>query len=321
MPVMQAEQVRPAWREGAAWDLAPEVASHWTAPVAVRGLCWINGWRHHCLAGKRRGFGRIGSGVNLQTAAAGRAGPPPVRWLLTEPARSALDLAGLALTAAWLARSPHGDGHAVLVLPGLLVGDMSTMVLRRFLRGLGYDVQRWELGRNVGPTAEVVARLPSALERLAERAGPVSVIGWSLGGVYARGLAHRHPDLVRQIITLGSPFAIRDGRQSRAHRAFEFERRAHQYPVPFDIPAPRLSEPVPVPSTAVYSRRDGIVDWRACIDPAGALRQNIEVRCSHLGFGHDAATLWVVADRLALATGQWVPFTPPRALRRLYPDH
>jgi pimeloyl-ACP methyl ester carboxylesterase len=244
-----------------------------------------------------------------------------VRRLLTEPARSALDLAGLGLSAAWLAGAPHGDGHAVLVLPGLLAGDMSTMVLRMFLRGLGYQVHGWDLGRNVGPTAEVVARLPGALEKLAGRAGPVSVIGWSLGGVYARGLARRHPGLVRQIITLGSPFSIRDARQSRAYWAFEFERRAHQYPVPTDIPAPRLSEPVPVPATAVYSRRDGIVDWRACIDLAGPLRQNIEVRCGHLGFGHDPATLWVVADRLALAAGQWVPFTPPRALRRLYPGH
>jgi hypothetical protein len=102
--------------------------------------------------------------VNPQTSAAGRLGPPPLRRLLTEPARSALDLAGLGLSAAWLAGAPHGDGHAVLVLPGLLAGDMSTMVLRMFLRGLGYQVHGWDLGRNVGPTAEVVARLPGALE-------------------------------------------------------------------------------------------------------------------------------------------------------------
>jgi hypothetical protein len=131
-------------------------------------------------------------------------------------------------------------------------------------------------------------------------------------------LARRHPDLVRQVITLGSPFAMRDLRQSRAARTFE--RGAHQYAVPIDIPAAGLSQPVPVPATAVYSRRDGIVDWRACIDPPGPGRQNVEVRCSHLGFGHDATTLWVVADRLALPAGEWAPFEPPRALRPLYPD-
>jgi hypothetical protein len=75
-----------------------------------------------------------------------------------------------------------------------------------------------------------------------------------------------------------------------------------------------------VPATAVYSRRDGIVDWRGCIDPPGVSRQNIEVRCGHLGFGPDPATLWVIADRLAQPAGEWAPFAPPRLLRRLYPD-
>jgi pimeloyl-ACP methyl ester carboxylesterase len=251
--------------------------------------------------------------------AAGNAGPPPVRWLLTEPARSALGLARAGLAAPWLARAPRGDGHPVLILPGLLAGDASTTLLRGFLLNLGYQPERWGLGRNVGPTAEVVAGLPRALAKLARQAGgPVSVIGWSLGGIYARYLAHRNTELVRQIITLGSPFAMRDPRQSRA--SWTFERHAHEHAVHFDIRAAELSAPVPVPATSVYSRRDGIVDWRGCIDPPGPRRQNIEVRCSHLGFGHDAATLWVIADRLALPAGEWTPFTPPRLLRLLYPD-
>jgi pimeloyl-ACP methyl ester carboxylesterase len=259
------------------------------------------------------------AGSAATRAGAGRLGPPPVGWLLTEPARSALDLAGVGLAAPWLAWAPRGDGHPVLVLPGLLAGDVSTTVLRGFVLGLGYQVQGWGLGRNVGPTSGVVAGLPQALEKLARRAGaPVSVIGWSLGGIYARELARRRPDLVRQVITLGSPFAIRDRRQSRASRTFD--RHAHRHAAHFDIPAAGLSTPVPVPSTAVYSRHDGIVDWRGCIDPPGPQRQNVEVRCSHLGFGHDAATLWVVADRLALPAGEWTPFAPPRMLRLLYPD-
>ena len=240
-------------------------------------------------------------------------------WLLTEPARSAMDLAGAWLAAPWLACAPRGDGHQVLVLPGLLAGDASTAVLRLFLQGLGYRTHGWGLGRNVGPTAGVMAGLPLALEKLALRAGsPVSVIGWSIGGIYARELARRHPALVRQVITLGSPFAIRDRRQSRASAAFE--RHAHEHAAHFDMPPAGISVPVPVPSTAIYSRRDGIVDWRCCIDPPGPQRQNIEVRCSHLGFGHDAATLWAVADRLALPAGEWTRFTPPRMLRLAYPE-
>jgi len=259
------------------------------------------------------------AGTAATRTRAGRLGPPPVGWLLTEPARSALDLAGAGLAAPWLAWAPRGDGHPVLVLPGLLAGDVSTTVLRGFLLSLGHQTQGWGLGRNVGPTAEVVAGLPQALEKLARQVGgPVSVIGWSLGGIYARVLARRRPGLVRQVITLGSPFAMRDRRQSRANRTFE--RYAHQHAEHFDIPAAEFSAPLPVPSTAVYSRRDGIVDWRGCIDPPGPQRQNIEVRCSHLGFGHDAATLWAVADRLALPAGEWTPFTPPRRLRLLYPD-
>jgi pimeloyl-ACP methyl ester carboxylesterase len=266
---------------------------------------------------------RTTSGVNPDGRAAtppraGTYGPPAVLWLLTEPARSALDLAGAGLAAPWLACAPRGDGHPVLVLPGLLAGDVSTTLLRGFLLSLGYQTHGWGLGRNVGPTADVVAGLPQALEKLALRVGgPISVIGWSLGGIYARELARRRPELVRQVITLGSPFAIRDRRQSRANRTFE--RHAHKHAEHFDIPSAVLSAPVQVPATAVYSRRDGVVDWRGCIDSPGPRRQNIEVRCSHLGFGHDAATLWVVADRLAAPAGQWTPFTPPRMLRLLYP--
>lgn len=245
-------------------------------------------------------------------------GPPTVSLLLTEPARAALDLARLGLRTPWLARAPRGDGHPVLVLPGLLAGDMSTAVLRRFLRGLGYQAQGWDLGRNVGPTAEVIAELPRALDAAARRAGrSVSVIGWSLGGIYARQLARRHPDQVRQVITLGSPFAMRDRSQSHAHRTWE--RHTHLHAPAADIPAAELAAPVPVPSSAIYSRRDGIVDWRACVDAPGPQRENIEVRCSHLGFGHDAATLWAIADRLALPAGRWMPFTPPKPLRPLYP--
>jgi pimeloyl-ACP methyl ester carboxylesterase len=241
-----------------------------------------------------------------------------MRLLLTEPARGLADLAALPLAAPFLSFAPRGDGHGVLVLPGLLASDNSTLLLRRFLRMLGYQVSGWSLGRNVGPTDEVLDGLPARLSGLAGQAGgPVSVIGWSLGGIYARELARQRPALVRQVITLGSPFALADGRQSHADRAYQRHSAQHasaRVPSREDV-----GRPIDVPSTAVYSRRDGIVAWQACIEPETGLHRNVEVRCAHLGFGVDPATLWLIADRLAAPAGQAREFRPPAALRSLYP--
>src|SRR5215472_11827188 len=137
---------------------------------------------------------------------AGQVSAPSVGLLLSEPVRGLAGFAAMPL-AAWLMSAPRGDGHGVLVLPGLLASDVSTALLRRFVRRLGYDVRGWSLGRNRGPTDEVLDELPRRLSALAERTGqPVSLIGWSLGGIYARELARRYPAQVRQVITLGSPF-------------------------------------------------------------------------------------------------------------------
>ena len=161
-------------------------------------------------------------------ADAGLAQGPSMSLLLTEPARSLADLVTLPLAAPWLARAPRGDGHGVLVLPGLLASDSSTALLRRFLRLLGYDVRGWRLGRNLGPTGEVLDGLPARLGELASlTGGPVSVIGWSLGGIYARELARQRPGEVRRVITLGSPFALTDARQSHADRAYQRRSRLH----------------------------------------------------------------------------------------------
>jgi pimeloyl-ACP methyl ester carboxylesterase len=251
--------------------------------------------------------------------ASGRApGAPAVRLLLTEPARSLAELASLPLSAPWLSFAPRGDGHGVLVLPGLLASDASTVVLRRFVRRLGYQVHGWDLGRNLGPTEEVLDELPVRLAGLARQTGrPVSVIGWSLGGIYGRELARQQPALVRRVITLGSPFALMDGQLSHADRAYQRRSRLHANG---RVPTrEQVSRPISVPSTAVYSRRDGIVSWRACMEPESDLHQNVEVRCAHLGFGVDPATLWLVADRLSVPAGALQRFRPPGALRSLYP--
>lgn len=251
------------------------------------------------------------------TRTPGRSGPS-IPLYLTEPARGLADLAFLPLAAGWLASAPRGDGHAVLALPGLLASDMSTALLRRYVGWLGYDVHGWQLGRNVGPTAAVLDELPRELAGLAERTGgPVSVIGWSLGGIYARELAREHPEFVRRVITLGSPFALTDPRQSRADGPYR--RHAGQHATGRVPTWAELARPITVPSTAIYSRRDGIVSWQTCIESETDLHENVEVRCGHLGFGVDPATLWVIADRLALAAGQHRPFRPPGLLRALYP--
>jgi dienelactone hydrolase len=253
--------------------------------------------------------------------ASSQRGGPSARLYLTEPARGLAGLAALPLAAGWLASAQRGDGHGVLVLPGLLASDMSTTLLRRYVSWLGYSVCGWQLGRNVGPTDKVLAELPRVLADLARRTGgPVSIVGWSLGGIYARELAREQPDLVRQVITLGSPFRLTDPRQSRADGSYR--RRSHLHATGHPIPtAEQVARPIEVPSTAVYSRQDGIVAWQTCVAPETALHENVEVRCAHLGFGVDPATLWVIADRLAVRPGARGPFRVPPGLRTLYPGH
>jgi pimeloyl-ACP methyl ester carboxylesterase len=258
------------------------------------------------------------------TASGGDAGShragPSARLYLTEPARGLAGLAALPLAAGWLASAPRGDGHGVLVLPGLLASDMSTTLLRRYVRWLGYEVRGWQLGRNVGPTDRVLAELPRVLADLARgSSAPVSIIGWSLGGIYARELAREQPDQVRQVITLGSPFRLTDPRQSRVDGSYR--RRSHLHATGHPIPtSEQVASPIEVPSTAVYSRQDGIVSWQTCVEPETALHENVEVRCAHLGFGVDPATLWVIADRLAVPPGARRPFRAPPGLRAFYPD-
>lgn len=237
----------------------------------------------------------------------------------TEPIRALASAGSLAATFPLLGLAPRGDRHPVLVLPGLLASDMSTTTLRGWLRVLGYPVVGWELGRNRGPTPEIVDALPGLVSRLADRHGTaVSIVGQSLGGIFARRLAARTPAQVRQVVSLGSPFAtiVRPAEDSPGARIYRRFARLHT--------SRRLStadpvRPLPVPSTSVYSRWDGVVDWRACLQQTGPRSENVGVHAGHLGMGHDPAVLWVVADRLAQPADDWQPFQPPPGLARLFP--
>ncbi len=254
----------------------------------------------------------------LRGGARSAAEGPSAGLVLTEPRRGLVDLATLLVATPGLLAAPR-DGHGVLIFPGLLAGDLSTGPLRGFLRWLGYEARGWDLGRNYGPTETVLAGLPQAVLRHAERTRrPVSPTGWSLGSVYAREMARRHPRQVRRVISLGSPCALTHAGQSHAHGPYQRLSLLH-------APGSKLpsreqrSRPSNVPSTSVYSRLDGIVAWQACVEPETALRQNVEVRCSHVGLGVDPATVWPIADRLAWPAGRQVLFRPPLPLRPLYP--
>lgn len=244
-------------------------------------------------------------------------GRPSALLLLSEPWRSAIELGALTVSAPVLARSPRGDGHPVLVLPGLLASDASTLILRRYLGRLGYATNGWGFGLNVGPTNELVRRLPQRLVELADRyEQPVSIVGWSLGGVYARALAARSPDLVRLVITLGSPYASSEPGHTHADAAYRYLSRGRYSAAAEERRGAGL--PLSVPTTSIYSRLDGIVSWRVCRDAVGGPHESIGIPASHLGFGHNPAALWVIADRLAQDPGAWQPFTPSRQLKRFF---
>ena len=243
---------------------------------------------------------------------------PAFPLYLTEPGRAIADY-GLYLAALPFAPSlPRGDGHPVVVLPGLLADDVSTGTLRAVLRRLGYDVHGWGLGRNIGPTAACVTGMRDLLRHLNDSSGkPVTLIGWSLGGIFARDLARRTPDSVRQVITLGSPFRLARHTQSRASKVFD--RFSHLHVEHRTLPLESESVPLTVPTTSIYSHLDGIVHWQTCLNPPGERCENIAVMASHLGLGHHPAAIWAVADRLAQLEGTWKPFKAPLFLRPIFP--
>lgn len=230
----------------------------------------------------------------------------PSRLLQLLELRASWELAALFAALPWLQLTPRGDGHPVLVLPGLIASDGSTRPLREFLTQRGYEVHGWGLGRNYGPRPGVEEAMLARIETLHRRSGrKVSLVGQSLGGAYARLLAARRPDAVRGVITLGSPVTGHP-RSSNAWRVYEFTSGKSSV----DVQRWREVTGAPkVPTTSIYSRTDGVVAWRSSIDPSGLPHtENIEVVSSHIGMAVHPLVLYAVADRLAQPEGTWQRF-------------
>ncbi|MRD45758.1 triacylglycerol lipase [Caenimonas koreensis] len=233
---------------------------------------------------------------------------PPHAGLLALEFRAPFEFG--AVLPAWpaLSRAPRGDGHTVLVFPGLSASDATTIPLRSYLSMLGYQSQGWAQGFNFGPRAGVLeAARNDLLEACEQSKRKVTLIGWSLGGVYARELAKEMPDMVRGVITLGTPFAG-PPKSTNAWRVFELTsgRDIHHEHGNFDLAAPPK-----VPTTSIFSRTDGIVAWQGSIQKPSSTNpnlENIEVVASHIGLGLNPSAWWAVADRLAQEEGRWRPF-------------
>lgn len=219
--------------------------------------------------------------------------PSKTQWA-AEPWRMIGTIA--RIPGAWpdLMKAPRGDGRPVMVLPGLVNADRSNIVMRHYLRALGYRVEGWRLGRNLGQRAIGAdgGKLIARVREMADRAGePVTLIGVSLGGVMARFVAHREPALVREVITVSSPFAG-DPKATNVWRAFEWLSGEKVDSPEVLNRREEIARPLPVPSTAIWSASDGLVNGAICHD---ANCREIEIRSSHMGVQMNPQALAAIA--------------------------
>ena len=243
----------------------------------------------------------------------------PSKWATALEVRAIGERAAMDMAMPLLERLPRGDNHTVVVLPGFTADDRSTRPLRDLLNRLGYDARAWGLGVNIGPSHEILRGLEELFASVLLQSGaPFSIVGWSLGGIYAREVARQLPDHVRQVISLGSPLEMVRGDDSTTRPLWE-----RLAPL-FDENAERTVReshrpPLPVPTSAVYTRTDGIVPWRSCLTIPGPTSENIEVYGSHCGLGFNPTVAFVVANRLAQPVDVWRPFEAPLHLSGLFP--
>jgi len=241
----------------------------------------------------------------------------PSAFLLALEGRAPWELGATLASFPLMRFAPRGDGHSVVVFPGLAASDMSTLLLRAFLRERGYRPHGWDLRFNLGPRQGVVDQMFDHVHRIRKESGrKVSLVGWSLGGVYAREIAKLMSDDVRCVITLGSPFTG----NPRANNAWRIYELASGHSLDDREQVQRVREAPPVPTTSVFSRSDGIVAWQCCLQEQGELSESIEVVASHVGMGVNPAAWYALADRLSQPQGKWRPFHRDGWRNLLYRD-
>jgi hypothetical protein len=221
---------------------------------------------------------------------------PPLSGLFRE-ARGFLELPRLMLRFRDLARQPRGHGEPVILLPGYRAGDGSTLILKGYLRLLGYEVRGWGLGRNSGDVPDLFPRVLKRISSFAHRTHQqVRLIGWSLGGYLAREAARERPDLIHRVITLGTPVI---GGPKYTVVARRFHRRGMDMAAIEAEIELRNKISLCTPVTAIYSRADAVVAWEACIDQNGTAVEHVEVRTTHVGLGFSPEVYKIIAERLA----------------------
>lgn len=246
--------------------------------------------------------------------------PPHAFLTLTEGVRAGMEFVALGGLSPWLlGHAPRGDGHPVLVLPGFMADDSSTLILRTFLEKLGYQTYGWGLGENLGPAnfdteEELGIRLTEILQKHQE---PVSLVGQSLGGVYAREIAKAQPDIIRQVITLGSPLRGLGGSAKQVEEMFMQMNATSAQAV--SMTADMLKRNPDVPTTSIYSQWDGVVAWENSLQDHQHGIENVHVYSSHIGMGLNPSVLYVVADRLAQDKDAWQPFETAFPLSAMFP--
>jgi len=266
------------------------------------------------------------SATRTKHAAPGRAdSEAPLTWvdIIRDAVFGFTDVAALPAAYFALSRVPKGDGHAVLVLPGFLSTDQTTWPLRWYLTQVGYAVHPWALGYNMGFSTEhhydIEALVEQRLKEVFIESGDrkISLVGWSLGGVYAKYLARRHPNLIRDVVTLGSPISG-DTSEVSVWRVYQWVTKMEFSDPEFKRILREHNQPLEgVPITALFSKKDGVVPWRNAREKPGPLVQNAEVDATHLGMGFDAFVFYLIAHRLAKSAARtWRPLDVSALARR-----